>query len=135
MAIITWDSSLSVDVSEVDRQHKKLVDLINELHDAMRVGKAKEVMSKVIKELVDYAVQHFSLEEKKMQEYQYENYTQHKVEHDQFVAKAAALQRDFNSGKVTVTLDTMTFLKDWLTKHIMGTDKKYVVCFHENGFK
>ncbi len=135
MAIITWDSSLSVNVEEVDRQHKKLVDLINELHDAMRVGKAKEVMGKVIKELVDYTVQHFSLEEKKMQEFQYENYPSHKIEHDQFVAKAAGLQKDFAAGKVTITLDTMTFLKDWLTKHIMGTDKKYVACFHENGFK
>ena len=61
MAIITWDSSLA-HVKRIG--NIKLVDLINELHDAMRVGKAKEVMGKVIKELVDYTVQH-SLEEKK----------------------------------------------------------------------
>ena len=135
MAVIVWDNTLSVDISAVDQQHKKLINIINELHDAMKIGKAKDVMEKVIKELVDYTVEHFSIEEKKMQEFHYVDYVQHKSEHDQFVKKAASLQKDFSTGKTSITLDTMNFLKEWLTNHIMGTDKKYIPCFHEHNFK
>ncbi len=39
--------------------------------------------------------------------------------------KVLALQKEFQLGKVTITLDTMNFLQDWLTKHILGTDHKY----------
>ncbi len=43
MALIDWDKSLSVNVEEIDQQHKKLIAMINELNEAMRNGKGKEV--------------------------------------------------------------------------------------------
>ena len=45
MSLITWDESLSVNVAEIDRQHQKRVAMINELHDAMKSGKGKEIVS------------------------------------------------------------------------------------------
>ena len=39
--------------------------------------------------------------------------------------KVLDIQKQYHQGKVNITLDTMKFLEDWVTKHIMGTDKKY----------
>ena len=63
MALITWNNMLSTGVTEQDNQHKKLIDLINQLNDAMQAGKGSEVLGKVLAELVNYTVFHFGYEE------------------------------------------------------------------------
>jgi hemerythrin len=59
MALITWNDSLSVKVAEIDEQHKKLIAMINELNDAMRLGKGKDVLGKIVNGLVTYTTTHF----------------------------------------------------------------------------
>lgn len=135
MALITWTDELSVSIAGIDSQHKKLVDLINALHDAMKQGKAKDVMAKVLKELVDYTVQHFSVEEKFMVQHGYPQYAKHKLEHDQFVKKVLEVTKEFDSGKASISMDVMSFLKKWLSEHICIVDKQYIPFFKEKGFK
>jgi hemerythrin len=71
MELIKWKDVFSVKVSEVDNQHKKLIGLINQLYDAMRVGKGREVLGSVLTELVNYTIYHFSTEERLFREYGY----------------------------------------------------------------
>lgn len=135
MAYIILDEKYSVGVKETDLQHKKLVELINSLHDAMKEGKGKDVLARVLQELVKYAASHFATEEKYMTQFNYPGYSAHKAEHEKFVAKVVDFQKDFDSGKAVMTLEVMSFLKDWLVKHILGTDKKYGPFFNEHGLK
>lgn len=135
MAYIILDEKYSVGVKESDLQHKKLVELINSLHDAMKEGKGKDVLARVLQELVKYAASHFATEEKYMTQFNYPGYSAHKAEHESFVTKVVDFQKDFDSGKAVMTLEVMSFLKDWLVKHILGTDKKYGPFFNEHGLK
>ena len=64
MALMVWDNSFSVNVKEIDAQHQKLIALINDLHDAMKTGKAKDVLGKILSDLTDYTVYHFGNEER-----------------------------------------------------------------------
>ena len=128
MALIYWNDKLSVGVEEFDNQHKRLILLVNTLHEAMTVGKGKEVIGKVLGDLISYTATHFAAEERFMQQHSYQGFAAHKAEHDQLVKKAKALQRDFQEGKLTVAIALSTFLKEWLTHHIMESDKKYAVC-------
>ena len=54
MAVFTWNNSYSVKVAVCDEQHMKLFDIINQLADAMRMGKAQDVVNSVVTELLDY---------------------------------------------------------------------------------
>lgn len=116
---------LSVKVSEIDEQHKKLIGIINRLNDAMKAGKGKTALAVLLKEVADYTVYHFGTEEKYMTQFNYAGKDRHKIEHKNLLEKVVTLAKDLDSGKVTITLDVMNFLKDWLAKHIMGTDKQY----------
>jgi len=135
MALITWNESLSVNVAEFDRQHKKLVALINELNDAMSVGKGKNVLEKIISDLITYTGTHFKAEEKYFARFKYPDTFNHRIEHVAFVRKVAEFKAGFESGNLPLTVEVLRFLSEWLKKHIMGTDKKYSQFFNDNGLK
>lgn len=65
-------------------------------------------------ELVDYTVMHFGMEEK-------------------LVDQALDYQKRLIAGDPTVSINLMTFLKDWLTSHIKGIDTQYVPFMKEHG--
>ena len=133
MSLIVWHDGLSVQMKEFDIQHRELVRLINDLHDAMAQRKGSELLGKVLGSLVDYTKKHFAAEEKLMQQHSYPGYLSHKMEHDTLTRKALEIKTKFDSGKMVVSVELMNFLKDWLTKHIMGLDKKYSAFFASKG--
>lgn len=135
MALIQWSSDLSVQIDEIDKQHQKLIAMINQLNDAMRQGKGKEVVGKIIDGLVSYTQVHFAVEEKYFAQFGYPDAGNHVKEHTTFVKKAAEFQSDFANGKLTLSVQIINFLSDWLKHHIQGTDRKYVPLFKQNGVK
>ena len=135
MPFMSWNEQLSVKVQSIDEQHKKLIDIINKLHDAMKERKAKEVLGGVLQELINYTKYHFSNEENIFQNTQYIAASSHINQHNQFVNKVLDLQKDYNSGKAMLSLEVMNFLNDWLINHIGGVDKKYSEHFISHGIK
>jgi len=125
MALMTWSDNLSVNIKEIDEQHKKLVGMVNDLHDAMKQGKGNDVTGMVLSGLIQYVATHFAAEEKLMKAHAYPEYLKHKTEHDALTKQAVDLQDQFHGGKPVLTVELMSFLKNWLTNHILGTDKKY----------
>jgi len=133
MALIVWSKDLSVNVSEIDKQHHKLVDFINELHDAMLKGKSKEILSGIIKGLADYTVIHFKTEEALLKKYDYPELGIQEKEHALFVKKVSEFQEGFKNDKFGLSIEIMTFLSDWLKNHIKGSDKNYSAFLNKNG--
>lgn len=131
--LIKWNDSLSVNIKSMDAQHKRLVALINNLYEAMNFGKGKEVMGSILSELVGYTESHFRDEEKLLGEYDYSGLDGQHKEHEALVEQVKELEDSFISGKGTLTMDVMVFLKEWLSKHIMGDDKQYGVYLNSRG--
>ncbi len=125
MALVVWKDIYSVNVNEIDQQHKKLVAIVNELHDAMTIGKGKDVLGKVLGELIDYTLYHFATEEKYFDLYDYPESDHHKKQHKDLVEQVASLQGKFEKGEKVLTLEVMNFLRDWLHDHIVGSDKLF----------
>ncbi|MCX6080623.1 MAG: bacteriohemerythrin [Chloroflexi bacterium] len=126
MSIMSWSESYSVGSLGIDAQHKKLFDLVNELHDAMSQGKGKEILGATLDKLVNYSKEHFAIEEKMLANVNYPDLPTQKLEHAAFIQKVFELQTQYRSGKVALTLPVMEFLKDWLVNHIIKNDQKYM---------
>jgi hemerythrin len=135
MSLLTWDESFSVKVAEIDAQHQRLFEMINQLYDAMKAGKGKEVISEVLDGLVEYTQVHFATEEKYFDEFHYEHTLAHKLAHKKFVDKVSLFKAQYEAGNQSLSIEIMKFLKEWLTNHIKGTDQQYAGCFQEHGLK
>jgi len=135
MALITWNESLSVNVEEIDQQHQKLIMMINELNDAMKQGKGKDVLGKIIDGLISYTDTHFKVEEDYFVKFGYSDKDIHIKEHTAFVQNISDFKDGFEEGKLSLSIEIMNFLSDWLKSHIKGTDKNYSEFFNENGLK
>ncbi|MEZ5358394.1 MAG: bacteriohemerythrin [Candidatus Zixiibacteriota bacterium] len=125
MAFFSWSDQMSVGNMQMDTQHKRLFDLINQLYDAMKAGKGKEVAGKIVSELHKYTVTHFRDEEKMLAGINYPKLNEQKSSHKKFTDKVAQFQKDLEGGKMTVNVEMMSFLKDWLVNHIQKMDKEY----------
>jgi len=133
MALLVWNDSYSVKVRRFDDQHKKLIDLVNQLHEAMKAGKGSAILNDVLGPLAAYTQTHFSEEERLMLYNGYPGYMEHKKAHDQLVAHVRDFQKQVEAGTASVSLGLMTFLKDWLLQHIQGVDRKYGPYLNEKG--
>ena len=133
MTILRWTDALSVNINEIDQQHKQLIIMVNELNEAMRKRKAKDVLGEIIDGLINYAATHFATEEKYFDKYDYPATETHKKEHAGFVEKVIEFKLGFDEGRILLSLDVMNFLQEWLLNHIQVSDKKYCFYFAETG--
>lgn len=136
MPLIEWSNELSVGIESIDEQHKKLVNMINALNDAMLTGSSNELLGKIFTGLATYTQKHFSYEENMFAEYGYSDSQEHKRQHDELIAQVVELKEKFMvNPQGTISADLMQFLKRWLTNHIMRTDKEYTEFLLSKGVK
>lgn len=123
--LFPWSDTFSVKIGIINMQHKNLVNIVNDLHQAMVAGHGKEQLGKILTNLVKYTQAHFKTEESIMESHQYPEYGHHKSEHDRLTKTVLEFQEKFQRNEVGLTIDVMDFLKDWLCKHILESDKRY----------
>ena len=133
MALIEWTDKMALNILEVDRQHQKLVGLINELDDAMQHGRGRDVVGAVLERLVDYTVYHFGTEEHLLETHNYPGSVRHKLQHVEFVKKLIEFRDALARREISLSIQVMSYLSDWLVDHIQGTDRQYVGHLAERG--
>jgi hemerythrin len=123
--IFPWNDSYSVRIPQIDAQHKGLIRLINDLHSAMAAGKGKEALGTILDELVRYTESHFKYEEGMLRQRQYSGLAAHQSEHQKLTGQVIELRERFRSARLTLSVEVMQFLKNWLGNHIMVHDQAY----------
>ncbi len=125
---IEWIEAYSVHVSELDEQHKKLIQLVTALDEGSKKPDYVKTIQIVLDELMAYVLLHFHTEEAYLQSAHYENLENHKILHRK-------LAKDVNDrvneiiAKEPTALDVIklhNFLTNWVNQHILEEDQKYV---------
>lgn len=133
MAFIDWTEKSEVGVKEVDEQHQKLFEMLNELHQATVNGDEQSALANILNEMVDYTVYHFETEEKLFKKYDYPGYDEHKKAHDELTGQAVELLDKFRDGSATISFELLDFLHGWLLDHTTGLDKDMGPFLNEKG--
>lgn len=126
MAFIEWSEQYSVSIPKIDEQHKKLLDLVNKLHGAMASGQGKDALGTILEELIQYTDYHFKTEEAAFSRYGYSEAEVHKEQHQNLLNTANDLQKKYQKGTMLISVETLNFLVEWVTNHILVQDKQYV---------
>ncbi|WP_333873847.1 bacteriohemerythrin [Methylobacter sp.] len=126
MTILNWNNQLVLGIKSVDEQHKHLVDLANQLDEAVAIGADRDTIIKIINSLIDYTVYHFQHEEQLMSAAKFNPtiYAVHEAEHKEFIAKMKAVQCEVQADINALSEDLMDYLVNWLCHHILSTDKR-----------
>jgi methyl-accepting chemotaxis protein/hemerythrin len=132
---LVWDDSYSTGIHKFDEQHKVLIRMVNDLHDAMQQKRTKEAVGEILRGLADYTVNHFADEEKVFAQTGYPDEANHKIIHKKLVDQVVGFIGKFQSGEAVLSQDLLSFLQDWLINHIKGEDKKYGPHLIRNGVK
>ena len=136
MNLTAWSDEFSVGIKSIDEQHKKIVNMIKTLHDALDKGKAPAVLDKIINGLLDYTGQHFTYEEELFDKYGYPDAGDHKKEHAKLDKRVLKLKAELDAGSLKIgEVLLLELLYDLLQNHILKTDKKYSAFLVGKGVK
>jgi hemerythrin len=122
---VEWKDEYSVGIDSIDQQHKKLLNLINQLQTAVDYSTGEQFEQEALDALVDYTKTHFSYEEGLMRDNDYPDFEPHKAMHDKMIKKVEEVLADYQQDHDTAMSNAVEFLKGWLINHINGTDKEY----------
>jgi hemerythrin len=133
MPLITWSPRLDTGIAIIDSQHKRLVDIINQLNDALETGRSKEIMGAIFDELIAYTETHFGIEEKLMESHNYEDLEEHRRAHRAFTEQIRMDRYNFGVGAWSYEEKLKDYLRGWLVNHIAASDQAYVPTLKEAG--
>lgn len=119
---ITMDESHLTGSPELDRQHQVLVNMLNNLNDAVRNSESQQTVDRMFDEMVAYAEKHFEFEERLMVKYAYPDMLPHKDEHERLKLEAKYLREELKQGGELLVLQSV---KDWLLAHTVNIDKPF----------
>lgn len=123
---LDWDESLSVGIPEIDVEHQRFIELINELNESI-VGRAgmKEIRSRM-QAILDDAMAHFAHEEDLFRIWNYPDAEEHARRHVQLTHALREIMNNFERGGLEYELiEAGLKVKAALIEHLLKEDMKY----------
>ena len=123
MPIVTWCDEYNVNVKEIDIQHQKILEHVNNLHSSVEARIDKNDLKHLLVELVEFTSMHFSTEEQLMDKYEYPELEKHHKEHRILLQHMNDLVAAVSSGKYPAFYSDYDVSTDWALVHISEYDK------------
>ena len=130
MVFLEWESDLDTGIEVIDGQHKRIVEMINDLH-AAQLQMDKGAVARVIEEVVDYTLSHFAFEETLLEDAGYQFSRAHKKVHELFIRRVNVMRTRHQAGE-DVADELKDLLGRWLFNHIRNDDANYVEAVKAN---
>ncbi|TLS65643.1 bacteriohemerythrin [Mariprofundus erugo] len=125
--IFPWDTNFETGIEHIDKQHKRLVDILNRLAAHLANRSHPSTLNSYFDELADYADYHFQSEEQVWEKYLPNDIwlTEHQESHGSFIEHVVALRQEEGEKPLDDVLqDIITYLSKWLAYHILDNDKR-----------
>ncbi len=126
MPLMEWSDQLSVGIGQFDREHRVMVDMINDLFDAVQAGRGRESLGLTLNHLLDYTKTHMIKEEQILEKHGYPDLAAHRLEHKAVGREIMEIRQRYEAGATgPMCMEVLTLMRKWLIEHIQGTDKQY----------
>jgi len=105
----------------IDLQHKQILRITAELHQAMVNNIGLEATKLMLDKVVSYTRFHFASEERLLLETGHPGYEEHRADHEKQMEKVVAFQEKAKANG-PMAMEEIRFLRDWLEPHIQNSD-------------
>ncbi|MBS4098757.1 MAG: hemerythrin family protein [Sulfuricella sp.] len=122
MPLIDWNESLEIGFRPIDADHKRLVALLNELHEYLVSGSSLSLIHSAFQRIARHTATHFRHEEALMAESGYPDAPNHCLAHQELEKQMADLLQRLDEGASVFSQELVDFLKNWLINHITTMD-------------
>jgi hemerythrin-like metal-binding protein len=123
---VEWDAAFSVGNEQLDSQHQKLFQILNQLHDLVQKGGSASHFGKILDEAQEYAKLHFNCEGALLAAVHFPDLEQHKRFHEDYVERVEQYIKRTKTENGDVAFEMFLFLKDWWLDHVIGADRDYI---------
>ncbi len=130
-----WTKDLETGNAAIDRQHRELIQAINDLLESCAKGKGRSEIGNTLKFLSDYITRHFGDEEALQKKSGYPGYLQHRQYHEDFKQSVKQIQAEFDQEGATIQLVAKVngIIASWLINHIKKEDVKVAMHLRTKG--
>lgn len=123
---IEWNDAIKIGFEEIDNQHYELIEIYNELCDAIDQYASADTTLRILRHLGHYTSVHFATEEALLRVLEYPEYETHKEVHDKLIAQLRVLTENAATHPQGVNMQLLQIIKQWLSRHILETDAEFV---------
>lgn len=125
MSLIVWRKEFDTGVAEVDHEHRELVELINQLHEQIGADAPRQKVGDFLGEVFTKISAHFALEETVMRKHNYDEYADHKADHEKLLDDLRDIMDDFEAGTGADYKKALSAaVRDWFVNHFKTKDAR-----------
>jgi hemerythrin-like metal-binding protein len=125
MALVEWRDEFRTGIPSVDHEHEELILAINDLHAQLSGKIDKQAVAGFLGEIDAKISAHFALEEKIMREHGYDQFADHKEDHERLLDGIRDIMDNFDRGTYRDTDEALAaHLQEWFTRHFKTKDAR-----------
>ena len=125
MSLVEWRDEFRTGIASVDHEHEALIALLNELHGRIEGGADAEAVADFLGEVYAQIAAHFALEERIMRERGYDEYQDHKADHEHLLDGIRDIMEDHARGAYAdFDAALSAHLQTWFTQHFKTRDAR-----------
>lgn len=124
MKLIEWRDEFLLGIPDVDHEHRQLIGLINELYENYQKGDSKTTVMDFLGEIYTKITAHFALEEKIMQELNYDQYMDHKTDHEKLLDDICDFMDNVENEEFFEEGEFGELLEHWFVEHFKTRDSR-----------
>ncbi len=123
---LEWNEGLSVCIPEIDAEHRRFIDLVNYLNEAIMARMDVQVIKRCMQAILDDAAAHFAHEESLFKEWGYPAAGEHAERHARMIVSLHWIMGRFERGGTELEwIEAGLQVKQALIEHLLHEDMKY----------
>lgn len=124
MALIEWQEEFCTGIPGVDHEHRQLINDVNTVYAMIDQKIDKEQVIDSLGDIYGSIAAHFALEEQMMRRYGYDEFEQHKADHDRLLDEIREITDEFESSTELNEPEFKQKLNDWFQLHFKTFDSR-----------
>jgi hemerythrin len=133
MTSLEWRPELLLNVAEIDRQHREMVDRAGRLQEAISEGQTQEQIRPMLSALIAFTEMHFNSEEAMMLAHAFDGHAAHRPEHQKLLEQIYLVDKDLSSGRIDPCQALALFVQVWIDQHILSFDRQFAEFLKSKG--